>query len=72
MQQIMCPFFREECLRERCTAFVREERLVEIIADNQPQFPFTIEQAKQMPHPELYICKVNRCNALDVELPEGR
>ena len=27
MQEMQCPFFREPCLRENCTAFWKKDRL---------------------------------------------
>ena len=69
-KDIMCPYFREPCLREGCTAFSVEERLRQIYADGQPQWPFTVEEARRTTWAEKYIYEVSHCSVLGSDLPE--
>ena len=63
MKDIMCPFFREPCLREGCTAF---ENLEYTNVQGLDVYHARMSENYHLIHEKPY------CNALKVDLPEGR
>ena len=67
-KDIMCPYFREPCLREGCTAFSLQERVMLTYGDGY-EYPYTVEQAKESGMDHL-IYEVAYCSTLKCDLPK--